>query len=192
MNTFTQRAKMAATYTTNAMDHVDCLISETAARLGYPKLRERQKEAVLHFVKGNDVFVCLPTGSGKTLCYTLLPGLFDRLLKVDCGKSMVIVVSPLQALMKEQVSACTEKGLNAVVASDQCAQDLVLSGNVQLLYISPETLLTNREWRDVLESPLVQENLVALVVDEAHCVKKWLVSLSLKCISQFVIFCLTA
>lgn len=55
----------------------------------------------------------------------------------------------------------------------------VMSGDVQLLYMSPETLLTNKEWRDVLESPIVQDSLVGLIVDEAHCVKKWYVYLEI-------------
>ena len=63
-----------------------------------------------------------------------------------------------------------------MIGSEQGSQDLVMCGEAQLLYMSPETLLTDKEWRDILESPIVQDNLVALVVDEAHCIKKWLVS----------------
>ncbi len=97
---------------------------------------------------GKDVFVSMPTGSGKSLCYCLLPKVFDALrgsTSVEM-QAVVIVVSPL---------------------------DEVCSRRYQLVYLSPEALLTNATWRDMLQCPVYQQNLVALVVDEAHCVKKW-------------------
>ena len=56
---------------------------------------------------------------------------------------------------------------------DSETENEVCDGKYQLVYLSPEALLTNMTWRDMLQSPVYQQNLVALVVDEAHCVKKW-------------------
>ena len=115
----------------------------------------------------------LPTGSGKSLCYAVLPAVFDILHHSDSSAAMVIVVSPLISLMKDQVAAFQKKGVKAVHITPSDSETLlsVMAADFQLIYISPETLLTDREWRDVLQSPLFQKNLVGLVIDEAHCVK---------------------
>ena len=89
---------------------------ERAARvLGYPELRDEQKAALLTFVNGNDVFVSLPTGYGKTICYAALPIAFDVLLGRDSSdslqRSIVIVVSPLHTLIQDQVASLTSRGL---------------------------------------------------------------------------------
>jgi len=91
------------------------------------------------------------------------------------SNSVVIVVSPLVALMKDQVRQMTERNMRAVYVGDVDSEtkNEVCSGKYQLVYLSPEALLTNVTWRDMLQSPVYQQNLVALVIDEAHCVKKW-------------------
>ncbi len=144
-------------------------------KLGYSELRAKQALVVKKFVHGQDVFVSLPTGSGKSLCYCILPTVFDGLRGVE-GLSIVVVVSPLIALTKDQVQAMTRRGVKAVYVGE-CEDDKaimdVCSGNFQLVYMSPESLLTDIRWRDMLQSPIYRENLIGLVVDEAHCVKKW-------------------
>ena len=94
---------------------------------------------VRKFLQGQDVFVSLPTGSGKSLCYCILPTMFDTLKKVK-ESSIAVVVSPLVALLKDQVSAMTKRGVKAVYASglddDDTAMD-VCSGQFQLVYLSP-------------------------------------------------------
>ena len=124
-------------------------------------------------IEGKDVFVSLPTGSVKSLCYCLLPKAFDSL---RCSNSMatqsiVVVVSPL---MKDQVRQMTQRDISAVyVGDDDVVETKVCGGKFQLVYLSPEALRTNATWRDMLLSPMYQSYLVALAVDEAHCVKKW-------------------
>ena len=83
-------------------------IEKASKRLGFSCLRSQQKRAIASFMKGNDVFVSLPTGSGKSLCFAILPFAFDELH----GRkgSIAIVVSPLISLMKDQVSVIGKLG----------------------------------------------------------------------------------
>ena len=143
---------------------VKSAVSNTMRKLGISELH------------GRDVFVSLPTGSGKTLCYCSLPLVFDT-LRVNTSQSVVVVVSPLIALMKDRVRAMKEKAVSAVYVGDLSDDDRAISKvcneEYQLVYMSPEALLTDEQWRDMLLSPVYHENLVGLIVDEAHCVKKW-------------------
>ena len=74
-----------------------------AEKLGYPMLKAEQLDVLLHFVEGRDVFAVLPTGFGKSLCYACLPLAFDRLLEREEGYTIAVVVTPLLAIMKDQV-----------------------------------------------------------------------------------------
>ena len=86
--------------------------------------------SIMEFVKGKDVFVSLPTGFGKSLCYILLPIVFDRLRKVD-KKSIALVVSPLIALMQDQVSAATAMGVSAIHITDKHATKSIVKQSVK-------------------------------------------------------------
>ena len=160
---------------------LDILIEETAALLGYQSLKEEQKKAVKAFVEGKDVFVSLPTGYGKSLCYALLPLVFDKRMEKEERRSIVMVVSPLIALMKDQLAKFTERGITAVCISDlesmnKESRRKVVNGEYQLVYISPEALFLRTDWRAMLEGDLYRRNLVGFIVDEAHCVNKWYIS----------------
>ncbi len=95
---------------------IQSAIFKASEKLGYAELCAKQEAAVKSFLKGQHVFVCLPTGSGKSLCYCLLPEAFDRLRRCQelRAQSVVVVVSPLIALMKDQVRAMTERNVTAV------------------------------------------------------------------------------
>ena len=82
--------------------------ARSAAReLGFPDLKPEQLKVVETFVKGHDVSAVLPTGYGKSLCYGCLPIVFDKLLGTEGEDgSIVVVVTPLTAIMKDQVSVC--------------------------------------------------------------------------------------
>ena len=153
---------------------IDCAIRRATNTLGYSKLRPQQERAVKSLVLGRDVFVSLPTGSGKSLCYCLLPSVFDLLSGSD-GTSIVVVVSPLLSLMKDQVWSMMARNVRAVYVGDCLEEEEmdVCLGKYQLMYMSPEALITDERWRDMLLSPVYSEHLVGLVVDQAHCVKKW-------------------
>ena len=120
------------------------VIAKVAASLGYRQLKKEQEHSVLQLISGKDVFVCLPTGYGKSLCYTLLPYVFDHLHSAD-KRSIVLVVSPLSALMKDQVAAITALGITATYITDMhstapSTMKVIQDGGFQIVLISPEAL----------------------------------------------------
>ena len=134
-------------------------------RWGYDAFKPLQKEAIEAALAGRDSLVVLPTGGGKSLCYQL-PATMD--------KGLVVVVSPLIALMDDQVSAAREAGLeadalhsNLKAAHRGAAWRRLAEGKTQLLYVSPERLLIG----DLLET--LSGRLMLVAVDEAHCVSHW-------------------
>ena len=154
-------------------------IEASVRDLGYENVRQEQFDVVLNFMKGNDVFVSLPTGSGKSLCYACLPLVYDRLREdVDTSKSIALVISPLNALMQDQVTSFSKRGMTAVQVGNDCSPtlvDKVINGEMQLLYMSPEAILTVPTWREMFRNQYYQDNLICLAVDEAHLVEKWYV-----------------
>ena len=135
-------------------------IAEATKLLGYKQLRAKQEQAITQFLKGNDFFVSLPTGSGKSLCYWILPYSFDFIRRKH--NSMIIVVSPLIALMQEQVRILVQKGMKAfyVGGAHQSVVEDIKDGKFhQVLFFSPECLLTELDWRDVLHSSVFREQL---------------------------------
>ena len=165
-------AKVAESLTTIA-------IHAAAKSMGYAELRVHQES----FVAGNDVFVAIPMGGGKSSCYSLLPAVFDKIRGHTSPKCLAIVVSPLVALIKDQVRElllAIELSAVHVKSSEDDGFSDMCNGVNHMLFISPETLLRDLGVRDMLLSSVFQDNLVVLAIDEAHCVKKWLV---------YVIFC---
>lgn len=150
-------------------------IREAANELGIEKHKEKQQEAILSFVNGSDTFVSLPTGYGKSIIYAVLPLVFDKLRQVT--GSIVICVSPLVSLMMDQKAKFTPRGLVAEFVgeaqTDHQAASRVVNGKVQLVLISPESLLNNCMYRNMLLNQHYKDKLVALVIDEAHCIKLW-------------------
>ncbi|MCX8565878.1 MAG: ATP-dependent DNA helicase RecQ [Glomeribacter sp. 1016415] len=137
---------------------------------GYPTFRAQQGEIVEHIAAGGDCLVLMPTGGGKSLCYQI-PALVRR----GAGLGVGVVVSPLIALMQDQVAALTECGVraaylnSALSGSEAAATERALrNGQLDLLYVAPERLMTPR-FLDLLES--IQVGLFA--IDEAHCVSQW-------------------
>ena len=96
----------------------------------------------------------------------------------NSNSSIVIVVSPLKSLMEDQVAKASGLGLKCVYLSqgDRCNDELVqavLAGEYQIIFLSPEVLLTELRWREMLRTEVYQNNLVGVIVDEAHCVETW-------------------
>ena len=153
------------------------------------KLTSEQKEAIYAVYSGKDVFVCLPTGFGKSVCCQLLPFLFDpsvvwRCLVGGMKRSCAIIVSPLIALMVDQVRNLRRNGVQAVIISCGSIERSVVGkeffatdsslASASHVFSSPEAL-AHTKWREALENPLMFSRVCAVVVDEAHCVSKWLV-----------------
>ncbi|MET6990202.1 RecQ family ATP-dependent DNA helicase [Sediminicola arcticus] len=136
---------------------------------GFSKFKGLQEKVIKNIVQGNNTFVIMPTGGGKSLCYQL-PALMQE--------GTAIVVSPLIALMKNQVDAIrgisSENGIAHVLNSSltkteiRQVKDDITSGITKLLYVAPESL-TKEEYVDFLQS--VKVSFVA--VDEAHCISEW-------------------
>ena len=145
-------------------------------------LKPEQKECIKSILDGNDVFVWLPTGFGKSVCYEVLPFMFDKKLGRD--NSLVLIVSPLVSLMVDQVRSLRSRSVKASVMSSGSGvekefiatdDDLVCSSH---LFCAPEALVAGR-WRDAIEKTEISSRVIAIVVDEAHCVSKWYVELQL-------------
>ncbi len=133
---------------------------------GYDSLRPLQFEAMQSVINKQDSVVVLPTGGGKSLCYQVPALLRDGL---------AIIVSPLIALMKDQVDALIECGINAAAINSSLSSDerwqianQIRDGNIKILYVAPERLCTER-----MLSFLEDQNLSFLAVDEAHCISSW-------------------
>jgi ATP-dependent DNA helicase RecQ len=133
---------------------------------GHDDFRHAQRAIIDDVLAGHDTFVLLPTGSGKSLCYQL-PALL--------APGLTVVVSPLIALMKNQVDALHAAGveatfLNSSLEAAEGARRLrdLRSGRYQLLYVAPERLLLDGFLRELL-----QWNVVRFAVDEAHCISEW-------------------
>lgn len=153
-------------------------INEAAKDAGIESLRQEQQRSVQSFVEGSgsDVFVALPTGYGKSMIYGMLPRVFDILR--NTSKSTILVVSPLIGLMSDQVASFAARGIPAVHVSDKHKLDErvkedIQGGKFRIVLISPEALFSGLEWKQVLCNVFYRSNLVAFVVDEAHCIKKW-------------------
>jgi superfamily II DNA helicase RecQ len=99
------------------------LSTNTASSIGYPLLKLEQRRVLKAFVEGRAIFVSLPTGYGKSLGYALLPTVFDLKHRQKERTSIVMIVSPSIALMKDQASMFTEKGISAGYASDKESTD---------------------------------------------------------------------
>ena len=133
---------------------------------GYTQFRGQQQAIVEQLIEGGDALVLMPTGGGKSLCYQI-----PALVRQGTG----IVVSPLIALMQDQVDALREAGVAAAYLNSSLGADdqreverRLLAGELNLLYVAPERLLTPR-----FLSLLERTEVALFAIDEAHCVSQW-------------------
>jgi ATP-dependent DNA helicase, RecQ family len=133
---------------------------------GYPGFRGAQQQIIEHVCAGGDALVLMPTGGGKSLCYQI-----PALLRPGTG----IVVSPLIALMQDQVDALEQLGVRAAFLNSSLPPDAqqrveraLLEGALDLLYVAPERLLTER-----FLQLLARVTPALFAIDEAHCVSQW-------------------
>jgi ATP-dependent DNA helicase RecQ len=149
---------------------LDPLLATLARHYGWDGFRPGQRPVIEALLSGRDALAVLPTGGGKSLCYQL-PALVKE--------GLVLVISPLVALMEDQVrqlrqrkipSACLHAGLAPEVRQQVCRS--LAEGALNLLYLAPERLQT-AQIRDLIAATHAQGRLVALAVDEAHCISAW-------------------
>ncbi len=132
---------------------------------GYDEFRPFQEEIINRTLEGKDSFVLMPTGGGKSMCFQI-PAL--------CLEGITIVVSPLISLMKDQVQALKSNGIKADFFNSSISLqeeneviDKAMKGEIQLLYLSPEKLISeSNSW-------LKELNIKLVAIDEAHCVSMW-------------------
>ena len=139
------------------------VIRAAATSLGYNALKTEQEQAMEAFSRGKDVFVSLPTGYGKSLCYTLIPRIFDMLRSEDKA-SIAIIISPLISLMQDQATIFNQKGISSICVShkDHATSESrrnIFKGKYQLVFISPEPLFGSLEWRRMLSTDIFMKNL---------------------------------
>ena len=135
---------------------------------GYDSFRPLQKDIISNVLKGHDTLAVMPTGGGKSLCYQL-PALILE--------GITVVVSPLISLMQDQVTSLETAGIHSAFLNsslsweDYCkSTDEIKSGEVKIIYVSPEGLATQRI-RELLSSPELK--IACITIDEAHCVSQW-------------------
>ncbi len=141
---------------------------------GYDAFRGPQQAIIDHVAAGGDALVLMPTGGGKSLCYQI-----PAIARQRAGQGITVVVSPLIALMHDQVGALHEAGvsaafLNSTLTSEE-ASDIerrLLRGEITLLYAAPERV-TNGRFLAQMDSLLERGLLSLFAIDEAHCVSQW-------------------
>ncbi len=144
---------------------------------GHQQFRNQQADAIHEVLHGNHCLVIMPTGMGKSLCYQI-PALVlasqHRSEREECAP-LTLVMSPLIALMKDQVDALLDRGVDATFINSSLQRDErlrryanIAKGHYDLLYVTPERF-RKQDFRDVLS----QREIVLLAIDEAHCISEW-------------------
>ena len=141
---------------------------------GYSDFRGPQQAIVDHVIQGGDALVLMPTGGGKSLCYQI-----PAIARQNAGHGVTIVISPLIALMHDQVGALHEAGVSAAFLNStqtfeesSALEKQMLRGELTLVYAAPERLNTPR-MKDLLRSLNERGKLSLFAIDEAHCVSQW-------------------
>ncbi len=141
---------------------------------GYERFRGPQEAIVAHVVAGGDALVLMPTGGGKSLCYQV-----PAIVRQQAGQGVAIVVSPLIALMHDQVGALHEAGVEAAFLNSTLDWQQALEverrlarGEITLLYAAPERVTTER-FLGLLDDLHARGQLSLFAIDEAHCVSQW-------------------
>ena len=159
---------------TSAVLHLPNILSILSEVFGYESFRGPQQEIIEHVTAGQDALVLMPTGGGKSLCYQI-----PAIARQSAGLGITIVVSPLIALMHDQVGALHEAGVSAAFLNSTLnpeeAQDIeqrLRRGEITLLYAAPERVTTPR-FLALLDALYAQNLLSLFAIDEAHCVSQW-------------------
>lgn len=141
---------------------------------GYPSFRGPQQEIIEHTVAGGDALVLMPTGGGKSLCYQI-----PAIARQQAGHGITVVISPLIALMHDQVGALHEAGVQAEFLNSTLSwqaaskvEQRLTQGDITLLYAAPERVTTPR-FLEQLDALYARGQVSLFAIDEAHCVSQW-------------------
>ena len=141
---------------------------------GYEQFRGPQAAIVSHVINGGDALVLMPTGGGKSLCYQI-----PAIARQQAGQGVTVVISPLIALMHDQVGALHEAGveaefLNSTLTGEQASalEKRLLRADLTMLYAAPERVTTPR-FLTLLDALYARGQLALFAIDEAHCVSQW-------------------
>lgn len=159
-------------------DDIEACFRKCCEVFAIPNLFPEQKKAITSLIERKDVFVNLPTGYGKSIIFQMAPLVHSELGKINCSEDsytpILIVISPLKSLMADQINYLRGLGIKAAsIGDDNEENKKILNGEFTLVYTSPESLLGNSKWRNMLKSRTYQESLIGIVVDEAHCISQW-------------------
>jgi ATP-dependent DNA helicase RecQ len=138
-------------------------------------ISNEQRESIIGVVNRKDVFAILPTGHGKSLIFQIIPDICRELSSRGLpfpSNAIIVVVCPLKSLVDSHIRELSKRGIRATCLSADDDKG-ILSGSYSIVFGSPEQLLENEKWRNVLQSDVYEKNLFAFVADEAHVVPKW-------------------
>ncbi len=159
---------------TSAVQPLPNILSILSEVFGYESFRGPQQDIIEHVTGGQDALVLMPTGGGKSLCYQI-----PAIARQSSGLGITIVVSPLIALMHDQVGALHEAGVSAAFLNSTLSNSEAIDveqrlrrGDITLLYAAPERITTPR-FLALLDSLYAQNALSLFAIDEAHCVSQW-------------------
>jgi len=136
--------------------------------------RENQLQAISATLEGKDVFVLMPTGGGKSLCFQL-----PAICQQGKTKGVTFVVSPLVSLMEDQVQALVQKGMDVLLWNSETRDHMDIIRRIRghpkpaMVYITPEKLKESNILKSLLSDLYRDKNLARFVIDEAHCISSW-------------------
>ncbi len=145
----------------------------------FPEIRElsdEQSKALFGLLNRGDVFAILPTGHGKSLIFQVLVDLCKELHLRGFAyprNAIVLVICPLNSLVDSHIRELHSRGITATSLTGDIVETEIIRGQYSYVFASPESILQNEKWRNMLKSDVYQRNVFAVVTDEAHIIPKW-------------------
>ena len=180
--------------------HFEQAIKNACNVFGVPNLFAEQREAIKAFVVDRkDALLNLPTGFGKSLVYQMAPLVYSHagIGATSVSSPIIVVISPLVSLMEDQRTKLQSLNIPVgILGRDEMDNRRIEKGQCSIVLSSPESILGNPRYRQMLSGDIYQSNLIGIVVDEAHCISHWLEVISLiyketelgSCIFKFKIY----
>ena len=177
-------------------DDLSRCVDEVKKIFDVNELSNNQFDGLLHFLNGRDVFVSLPTGSGKSLIFQMAPLVEKWIARTDPPSyrrkdTVIVVFCPLITLMEDQIARLNSVGLKAAYVGNNQTEDVhraIENGEYTFVFVSPESILCNNRWGQMFASKICKERLIGVCVDEAHCIIHWGLAASNKKKSAFRIW----